>query len=506
MAVTDPSTGRAVREYELPGVSARTAAMVYAAIGVGVVVLLATAATRMQATVTLGAITAVVGLVATQRQLLAWPTLLGLIVAVILFIPIRRYTIGGGLPFLLEPYRVVVALVLACWLGALLVDPKTQARRTGLEPPVLAFAGAVLISLMLNIGLVTSLSGSVLKSVTFFASFFFIMYLAAAVITDRRQLDRLVVLLVVGATIVGLAGLFEWKTENNLFNHLGQVIPVLDLRGEGIATTPERGDRVRAYASAQHAIALGAALVMLMPFAIYLFRRSGKPIWLAAASVLTMGALATGSRTAILMLVVDLIVFLWLKRRATVRMLPLLLPLVIACQVVMPGTLGTFRALFFPKDGLVADEQGGQGTGTGRLADVGPSLEQWRQKPFFGQGFGTRLTSQFDGKTNAIILDDQWLASLLEVGLVGVLALVWLLVRAVRRLKFHAKSDDSSFGWLLTAMAASITAFGIGMLTYDAFSFTQVTFLLFIVLGLSAGALHLVATGQTQEPGTARAS
>ena len=59
----------------------------------------------------------VVGLVlaAYQRVLLAWPTLLGLILVVILFVPIRRYMVGGELPFELEPYRVLIAVVLGCW-------------------------------------------------------------------------------------------------------------------------------------------------------------------------------------------------------------------------------------------------------------------------------------------------------------------------------------------------------------------------------------------------------
>ena len=63
-------------------------------------------------------------LVAGQRVFLAWQTLLGVVIAVILFIPIRRYTLGGGLPFELEPYRVLIAVVLGCWLLALAADPE----------------------------------------------------------------------------------------------------------------------------------------------------------------------------------------------------------------------------------------------------------------------------------------------------------------------------------------------------------------------------------------------
>jgi hypothetical protein len=42
---------------------------------------------------------------------------------------------------------------------------------------------------------------------------------------------------------------------------------------------------------------------------------------------------------------------------------------------------------------------------------------------------------------------------------------------------------------MLAASAASVTAYGVGMFTYDSFSFIQVTFLFFIVLGLGVATL-----------------
>ena len=40
-------------------------------------------------------------------------------------------------------------------------------------------------------------------------------------------------------------------------------------------------------------------------------------------------------------------------------------------------------------------------------------------------------------------------------------------------------------------LAASITGFGVGMLTFDAFGFTQITFVFWILLGLSAAMLRI---------------
>ena len=82
----------------------------------------------------LGAIVVGLVLVSYQRVLLAWQSMLGLILLIILFIPIRRYTVGGSLPIELEPYRIVIAVVLGCWFCALAADPKVRWRGTGSKP------------------------------------------------------------------------------------------------------------------------------------------------------------------------------------------------------------------------------------------------------------------------------------------------------------------------------------------------------------------------------------
>jgi len=54
----------------------------------------------------------------------------------------------------------------------------------------------------------------------------------------------------------------------------------------------------------------------------------------------------------------------------------------------------------------------------------------------------------------------------------------------------RARRDRSPHGWLLTGLAASIASFGVGMFTYDAFSFEQVIFVFFIFLGMAAAAMR----------------
>ena len=354
-----------------------------------VVTLLAVlAAARTDGTATpilLAAVTALV-IVSFQHVVLAWRTMLGLILVIILFVPIRRYTVAGNLPIELEPYRIVIAGVLACWFCALAADPHVRLRRTGLEGPIAALLLAMLLSMAANIPRVNAAGPTVIKNFTFFLSYLLIVYFIASVIRSRADLERMIKLLVAGGTIVALTGLVEWKTSTNFYGWYSHMMPFLQYVDEGVADA--RGTGVRARASAQHPIALSAALVMLVPLAFYLYQRYRKPLWLACVGVLTLGALSTGSRTGTTMLIALFVSFLVMRPRETVRLLPWMLPLLLVIQVVMPGTLGTMRSMLNPSY-VIREQSYDQGATAGRVADLGPALARWSQKPFFGTGFGT---------------------------------------------------------------------------------------------------------------------
>ena len=206
--------------------------------------------------------------------------------------------------------------------------------------------------------------------------------------------------------------------------------------------------------------------------------------------VLATACVATVSRTGVLMFVVVVLVFLWLRPRETRRLWPAILPALVVIHFVLPGTLGALKHSLLPAGGLVAEQKKQPGTsGSGRLADLGPGLREWKKQPLVGQGFGTRVVDPSVSGPKSNILDDQWLGTLLETGAVGFFGWLWFFVRAVRRFGAEAKRDDSERGWLLTCIAAGVAAYAVGMMTYDAFSFIQVTFLLFIFVGLGSALL-----------------
>ena len=434
--------------------------------------------------------------VATSR-LLEWRSLLGALVVVILFIPIRRYTMPGNLPFNLEPYRLLVAFVALVWLTSLMIDSRVRLRRTGLEAPLALFVVSALLSEVFNPTRAGALTTEVVKKLSFFASFLIVLYFVRSVVRTQSEIDVVAKLFVAAGAIVAVFTTVESRTGFNVFDHLQGVVPLLHF--DGLSWSDVHRYRLRATGSAQHAIAMGAGLVLLIPLAVYLVKRTGQTRWRLAVVILLVGTLATRSRTSLVMLLVLGLVYCLLKWKEMKRLWPLVIPLVLAAQIALPGTIGSIKSSFFPQGGLIAQQSAGAGGyGSGRIADLGPGLHEWWQRPVFGEGFGTRITDR--AVANALILDNQWLGTLLETGVVGVVCWVWLFGRFTRRLGGRAKRDETPLGWLYAGLAAAIAAYAVSMFFYDAFSFIQEVFILFILMGLGSVALAVAPSRTAERP------
>jgi polysaccharide biosynthesis protein PslJ len=431
----------------------------------------------------------------THRFFLRWHALLIAVVLVIMFVPIGRYALPGSLPFQLEPYRMLVGLVAVGWLASMLVQPSTRYLPSGLGLPLGAFSVALLLSVGANAHGIHDehLEPEVFKALSFFASFVVVLLMFNSLIRTRADLDQVLKAIVSSGALLGVLTVIESRTAWTPFNDLWRVLPILEFDAAQVPDNLEqRGSDFRAVASAQHPIALGALLAMVLPLGLYLGARFRGKLWWICSGLIALAVLTTVARTATLMLMIELVALILIKPREVFKLWPLALPVLVVVHILVPGTLGSLQASFFPEEGLIAEQSQNAGTyGSGRVADLGPGIQEWKETPYFGQGIGTRVTERINPKWNAPILDNQWLGWLLETGALGFIALIWLFRRSVRRMTKASKKDDSDHGWLLAAIAASLTAFALGMATYDAFAFVQVGIMAFILMGVGAAAVRL---------------
>jgi len=447
-----------------------------------------------------------------HRVALRWDVLVSFLLLVVLVIPIKRYGFTASLPFDLEPYRIAIGFVLGLWTSALLIDSRVRLQRSAIDGPLLLFAVAVIGSVALNPGSITRLdiirsfvgaraaefirdadripfvdvSGTVAKALLFLVSVYLAFYFIVSVVRSPQAIHVVLKTLVCGAAGVAAFAIVERRTGYNVFDHLQGWIPLVTFEGSGLdAADIGRAGRLRVYASAQHPIALAALFAMVVPLSLYLAHHRRRPIWYATSAVLILGALSTVSRTSVTMLAAIVVIFLVLRRSVVTRAAVFVLPALIVIHLILPGTIGGLRQAFFPSKGLVSD----QTVYGGRISSerLGPQFDVIKQQPALGQGYGTRVTS--GPEQNSRVLDNQWLATGVETGLIGVFAWVWLFVRFVRRAGSEAKRDLSERGWLLTAITSSVVAFAVGMFTFDAFSFVQELFVFFVLLALGSAVL-----------------
>lgn len=441
-----------------------------------------------------------------------WSWLIYGLAAIDLLIPEdSRYVVHGvnSVGFQFQPYRVIVTVIIIGWFTALMIDPRVRARKTKFEGPIILYWVAVIGSDLFNASAVSAVSTNVVKSLTLALTLVLLLYIFVSVVRTRETLERTLKVLVVCGCVVALGAMIERATKYNLFNHLHRFMPFFAFDSSAELTSLLRGGHFRAFASAGHPIELSNDMAMLAPIAAY-FGIRGSKLWWGAVSLLVLGDLSAGSRTGIVGLLVVVGVFIWMRPRQTLRCWPALIPILAVVQVVMPGTISGTISAFFPKGGLIAQQSAtfaahGRVQDASRLSRIGPQLRDVfaKHNEFFGKGDGTRIVGRTslnaslpNPNSNQVdsnqILDDQWLGILLDTGMVGFAAWLWLFGRVIRRLRAQAKSArNRPEGWLPVALAASIMCYAVSMCLYDAFGFIQATVMLYLLLGCASVSLSL---------------
>src|SRR6266508_1274347 len=440
-----------------------------------------------------------------------WSNVVGALLLIIWLIPIKAYSLPVHLGFNLEAYRLFLVVLIFGWvIWALSGDGRFSA--CGLAKPLVLLTATALASQIVNFHSLAAKSSDsqALKSLSYFLGFLLAFALICSTTSSWEDVERLVRVLVLGGAVVAVFALYESRTRTNVFDQLDRWVPFLEREPREV--TSVRAGQLRVKGSAQHPIALSCALTMIVPLAIYLAGQAASrlksALWISAATVAAVAAFATISRTTVVMLVLMGLVALWLRGRAVVRAWPLLILLPFVIHFATPGALGGVRKAFFPEGGLVADLQGREElSGSGRFSDLDPGLRRWEQAPFVGHGLGSQAATGADPAALQekadplaltepvgvrLIFDNQYLNTLVELGILGLIGAVWFVWSASIKLARAAHRNFGKHGDLLAACAVSCAGFGASLLLFDAFAFVQATLVFFIVAAIGLRARELV--------------
>ncbi len=263
-------------------------------------------------------------------------------------------------------------------------------------------------------------------------------------------------------------------------------LPGFSLNADDIGIVT-RGSLNRVSGTAVNPIELGVVAGMLLPLAVYLAiydtKRSARRRW-APVGLIALAIPASVSRSAVVSVAVALGVLVVLMPAPQRLVSMLALPFALAAVfMTAPGLIGTLAAFF------------GAGTGDSsvayRVSDY-PLVERFlEQAPWFGRGGGTYIP---DPGLN--VLDNQFLKTAIELGLVGVVALTaFFLVPAVSALVARRRSRDPELRLLCAALGGAALAATACSFTFDSLSYPMFTGLYALVIGL-IGAVWRLAVAE----------
>ncbi len=295
--------------------------------------------------------------------------------------------------------------------------------------------------------------------------------------TDRLRtlLGRIVIL----ATAMATLGVIEFCTGVDLTKYI--VIPGLSVHQQ-VTDLISRNGLPRVTATASQPLEFSAVLAMSLPIALHRARFASAAVrvrrWLQVALIAVVMPM-TGSRSAFFGLAVICVVLFptWHKRdRRRAYAAGLAAPAL--AWLVKPSLVSSFTALF----GQLGTDQ----SSLSRADAYSEAVPYITAHPWLGQGFQTFFPQTY------FFVDNQYLTSLIETGILGLLALIacfatgWFTARSVRAMAADAQSRD-----LGQCLAASIAVAAVCFASFDALTFSIAAGLFFLLLGCVGAAWRL---------------
>ena len=385
------------------------------------------------------------------------------------------------------PAMLVGLLALLWWLSSRVVP--LSGMPTGLQPirvAILLFGTAVVASYAAAVSqpLTASELRSLDRGVIMVAAWVGIALLAADGIGNRARLDTLLRRLIMAVTLLAAAGIVEFFTRVNPSSYLA--FPGLTANVDLPATlTASRSSFNRVAATALHPIEFGVILSVVLPLAVH-YAISASPRerlrhWTSVAIIAAALPMSI-SRSAILGVAVGgtvlLVSWSWQRRLLAVLAGGTFLGLFSAA---IPGLLGALRnsILYASSDVSVVHR-------TEALASAATLIAQ---APILGIGFNGFVPSHY------FFLDNQYVGAVIELGIVGAVALIVLLAtpfftaRGARR-----RSGDPITRSLGQALAASAAAIIVTFYAFDALGFPMFAGITMLIFGCCGALWRLEAS------------
>jgi hypothetical protein len=410
----------------------------------------------------------------TRRPL---PWLLAGFLAVIFLVPFEAIHLKVSLPFSSDLDRFFVAVIAGTWAAGRLLGRRRDVlplRSRGWAAGMMAFVLVATASIAVNVERITNLGEwdfaqkkfAVLMGLT---AVFVIVTLTLRVV----ELRRFGVLIAALATLTATGTICEQKTGNNVFYDTASSVlapvAVVDPPPTDISPDPKLPGRPLISGPTRHPLSVTSILGMALPFAVVLaaiaptLRR--RVLWGIAACMIVAGALVTQRKSGAVVPAFALLALFALRPRHLLRLAPYG---IVALALMLATSGGGFSSV----QSLGHSEN--KGSTLGRTWDYPAIVPDLLSNPLFGRGYGTLDSSRADTYR---IFDNEYLGQVYEVGVLGLLAFLALIVTPLLVVRSVLRSDDPMRGPPALAAGAGCLAFGVAAGLYDILSFSEAPYL-----------------------------
>jgi hypothetical protein len=416
-------------------------------------------------------------------RLLPW-TFAGFL-AVLWLVPFNEIELVVTLPIDLKFDRLVLPFVAAAWGLALLVGGRAglRFRLTWIHAAVAAFVLCAFLSVVLgarDLNRSLELEGS-LKGLPLLISYVSLFLIAASGVRAAEVRPFLTYTLGL-AVICALGMIWEYRMVHNPFwDWSAKLLPGIFTMPQFDASAVDDIGRRMVRGPAALPLEAVAMLSMALPIALVWLMQArrwrDRVIYGLAACLLLAAALATYRKSALLAPIAIVATIAYFRRAELLKLAPLALVLVVVVHIVAPGAIGKTGTQFGPGSLGVA-------TVSDRSADYDAVRPDVWTHLFFGRGWGS-----YDHETYRI-LDSEILHRLLEMGVLGVLSFVLMIVACIVCARATIAARDPWRSPLALAGAASAAGFLAVSTLFDVLAFPHPTYIFFYMAGLVAVAIQ----------------
>jgi O-antigen ligase len=316
-----------------------------------------------------------------------------------------------------------------------------------------------------------------------------IFALAAEGLHSLLDIKRVLRATCLGATFCAFVAALQYQLSYDLPVTYMRFLPGFRLNVVPGVTIISRNGLNRVTGTTIHPIELGVTAGMLLPLAIWLaiydteqsMRRRVIPV--IALLIAIAVSVSRSADIAVALSMAVLIVLMPVRQRlATLAAVPVAIAGAFMTAHGLIGTLVTFFGL------------GSRDSSIAHRTNTYPYVEALvRQHPFLGTGGGT-----YDPVSQWHILDNQYLSSAVELGVIGAAVLLLLfVVPLVSAFVARRRTKDEELRLLLAALGGAVLAAGVCSATFDSFSFPVFYCTFALVIGLVGAAWRLVHAEST---------